>query len=381
MFCFMFLNLQAQGIQFEQSKWQEALEKAKTENKLLFVDAYAKWCGPCKKMAKYEFVKEEVGDFYNTNFINLKLDMETPNGRTFDSKYSVSAFPTMFFLDGEGNIIRREKGGKNGDQLISMGEKALSLYDFSKDWKEKYDNGDRSYETVFNYIKALNKSKKSSLKISNEYLKSNNELTEEQYLMFLVEAASEADSKLFEELLNKKEKAIALVGEDKFNKRVEQACDCTVRKAVKYEFEILLDEALEKAQSSLTEGAKIYCLEARKKYALEMRIPEMYLQSVKSLGKEYQNDNPKIKKLVTEVMTGKVHTKEIDKVVVDLAKKYHKSEATPESTLLYVKALEEVDEFKKAVKVLEKSIDKLDEKDRKRKMLERMKENMEQKIS
>ena len=37
-----------EGIDFFQGSWSEALEKAKAEDKLIFVDAYAEWCGPVR---------------------------------------------------------------------------------------------------------------------------------------------------------------------------------------------------------------------------------------------------------------------------------------------------------------------------------------------
>ena len=57
------------GIQFFTGTWDEALEKAKEENKLIFLDAYASWCGPCKRMSKSVFTDEKVGEFFNANFI------------------------------------------------------------------------------------------------------------------------------------------------------------------------------------------------------------------------------------------------------------------------------------------------------------------------
>ena len=42
----------AQGINFEKSSFETLLAKAKKEKKLVFVDAYAVWCGPCKLMDK-----------------------------------------------------------------------------------------------------------------------------------------------------------------------------------------------------------------------------------------------------------------------------------------------------------------------------------------
>ena len=67
---------QSQGIHFFQGTWSEAVNKAAKENKMIFIDFYTQWCGPCFNMAKDVFTKSEVGHFYNQNFINVKIDAE-----------------------------------------------------------------------------------------------------------------------------------------------------------------------------------------------------------------------------------------------------------------------------------------------------------------
>jgi thiol:disulfide interchange protein len=43
----------SKGINFENNlSWEQVKEKAKAENKYIFVDCYATWCGPCKAMDK-----------------------------------------------------------------------------------------------------------------------------------------------------------------------------------------------------------------------------------------------------------------------------------------------------------------------------------------
>lgn len=49
---FYFVGLNAQGVIFEKGTWKEVLEKANRENKIIFVDIYTSWCGPCKNVAK-----------------------------------------------------------------------------------------------------------------------------------------------------------------------------------------------------------------------------------------------------------------------------------------------------------------------------------------
>lgn len=56
------------GIQFYRGSWEEALALAKSENKLIFLDVYATWCGPCKKLKKYVFSSEKAGNYFNSKF-------------------------------------------------------------------------------------------------------------------------------------------------------------------------------------------------------------------------------------------------------------------------------------------------------------------------
>ena len=71
------------------------------------------------------FTVEEVGDFFNANFVNLKMDMETEEGRMLNKTYQVAVYPTLFVLDADGEIILREKGYRDARGLLQVGRKAL----------------------------------------------------------------------------------------------------------------------------------------------------------------------------------------------------------------------------------------------------------------
>jgi thiol-disulfide isomerase/thioredoxin len=110
------------GIQFVELPWAKVLEKAKKEKKPIFFDAYASWCGPCKAMQKRVFTQPAVAEYFNKNFINYKQDMEIGEGPMLATKYPLEAYPTLFFIDEKGKIIRTEVGGRNADDLIALGK-------------------------------------------------------------------------------------------------------------------------------------------------------------------------------------------------------------------------------------------------------------------
>ena len=114
------------GISFFEGSWQDALKKAKEEDKLIFLDAYASWCGPCKLMAKKTFTDEEVGDFFNDKFINFKMDMEkNEEGPRLSKKFQLNAYPSLFFVDGNEEIVHKGLGYLQPDQLMALGEEAV----------------------------------------------------------------------------------------------------------------------------------------------------------------------------------------------------------------------------------------------------------------
>lgn len=106
------------GIKFETLSFDEAIQKAKKENKLIFLDAYAAWCGPCKMMDRTTFKDEKVGDVFNKNFINIKIDMEKGEGPTVAKKYQVRAYPTMMLINAEGKVEKRILGAVRNTQLL-----------------------------------------------------------------------------------------------------------------------------------------------------------------------------------------------------------------------------------------------------------------------
>ena len=245
----------AQGIEFFHGSWEEALELANQEDKIIFVDAYTTWCGPCKRMAKLVFTDESVGQFYNRNFVCLKIDMEKEDGLAFQRKYPVSAYPTLYYIAGDGKVVHVTKGGRQAEQFIDLGKTAISKNDRSGDYTEAYEKGDRDPKLVYNYIKALNKAGKPTLKIANDYINSQKDLTTEHNLKFILEATTEADSRIFSLLTEYQAKIEAVTSKEAVRAKIERACEKTAHKAIEFQTESLLTEAKEKMTKHYPEKA------------------------------------------------------------------------------------------------------------------------------
>lgn len=264
LFCF---QAGATGIEFFKGTWEEALELAEREDKLIFVDAYASWCGPCKRMSREVFPEEKVGEFYNENFISLKLDMEKDaEGIKFRKKYPVSAFPTLYYVDYDGKVVLKVKGAQTASKFVEVGQKALGMVDRSADYAKAYENGDRDAELVYNYIKALNKAGKSSQKIANDYLKDQANLNTPENLKILLEATVLSDSRIFDLLIKNRAAVEGATSKEIVQAQILKACENTVDRAIEFKSPELLEEAKSKLKANYPERAEAFGLEAEMDY-------------------------------------------------------------------------------------------------------------------
>ncbi|MBV6643461.1 MAG: DUF255 domain-containing protein [Cyclobacteriaceae bacterium] len=156
---FMLIGYQADaqkgGMQFQDLEWSEALKKAKSENKLIFLNGMAQWSQPCKLMDEYTFSDTEVGEYYNKNFINLSIDMEAFPGSELAERYQVYLYPTLLFINGDGVVVHRGCGAMESAALIDLGQRALDPETRLAGLQKKYDEGNRDSEFLANMSATL----------------------------------------------------------------------------------------------------------------------------------------------------------------------------------------------------------------------------------
>lgn len=119
----------AQGLNWDKSSWQEILAKAQASDKVIFLDVYTSWCGPCIKMDKDVFPDEAVSEYYNETFITVKVNAEdNAEGTLIAKQYEVKAYPTLIYVDKNGAEISKFVGLKNKYELLNLGEETIELY-------------------------------------------------------------------------------------------------------------------------------------------------------------------------------------------------------------------------------------------------------------
>lgn len=354
---FTILHLGAQGIEFFHGTWNEALEEANKQGKPIFVDAYAEWCGPCKRMAATTFKDNEVGEFFNKNFINVKMDAEKGEGVTFRKKYPISAYPTLFFIDGKGEIIHQAVGGQDVKGLLKLGELALGKVDYSRDFAAEYEKGNREPELIFNYVQALNKSNKPSLAISNEYLRTQKDLTTEFNLKFIHEAAVEADSRIFGLLVKYKKEIGMQVGLQALRDRIQYACENTAKKAVEFQSAELLEEAKSKMREHYPERATAFAAKADMDFYKAMQDAKNFGKACSEYAKSVANGNPKDLNKLAEEIQGSFGK---DETCMKMAEKYAKEAAEKggnfEYYLTYAEILHQNGKKKQAIEAANKAL-------------------------
>lgn len=232
------MNVAAQNrsIDFEQTKeWKKIVKKAKKEKKLIFVDCYTSWCGPCKLLARDVFTNDEVADFFNANFVNAKFDMEKDaDGKILRKQFDVKFFPTLVFVDpASGEIVHRMVGAGRPEWLIAGGKLAMEPDNNLRSLTKRYAAGERDVELLRNYMSALYAAyaRDEAARIACEYLDPmplDSLLTPENW--YLIERyVRDPLCPLLKRVMADRKKFYTAIGQEKVDKKLEKSINAAVK--------------------------------------------------------------------------------------------------------------------------------------------------------
>ncbi|MGJ1265746.1 thioredoxin fold domain-containing protein [Sphingobacterium spiritivorum] len=225
---------QESGIKFEHGlSWNQIKEKAKKENKHIFVDCFTTWCGPCKYMANTVFPQPKVGDFFNSNFINAKIQMDQTKDDSedikawyaeasrFEKDYNVRAYPTFLIFDPNGTLVHRIVGGGEADQFIAKAKEGLDpstqYHTLLSKFEAKPDDVQIARKLAVAAENAYDQETLKRARIAIINSMSEQELFQKENADILLKSATTPDSKSYQLIKNNIAKIDAVLGQGSAN--------------------------------------------------------------------------------------------------------------------------------------------------------------------
>ena len=136
--------------EFRSMTCDEAVAAARAEGKMVFMDFYTDWCGPCKIMMRDVFPQKSVGDYMNARFVCIKVNAEK-EGKDLARLYNVKAYPTFVVIDTDKEVVLTKVGMAQADDFVAEIDRMLDPDKSPERMKERYDGGERTPGLVAAY--------------------------------------------------------------------------------------------------------------------------------------------------------------------------------------------------------------------------------------
>lgn len=247
------------GVAFFIGNWQKVTKDFVDLELPIFVFVYANYKSDCQKMQRNVFEQKAVGEFFNRNFLSVKINLQTEDGFKFNNDYSLRDYPSYLFFHPNGELVYQSSGHMDAESFLALSSKALSLcqtkakilkvavshegemefnvadkYDnlYKKliESNVKYGNGYYNPDFLYEYAYLLKKFNVPYQHVANQYLDvlPKNELSSTKNVAFVCDFADNIQSAAFNLLIKNLNYYSVIADEELVNKRIKEAVKMSV---------------------------------------------------------------------------------------------------------------------------------------------------------
>ena len=243
-------NLQLQSqIRFTEingsQDWELLKTQAKSEGKLIFLDIYATWCGPCKYLEANVYTDKVLGDIYNKYYLSAKIDGETEFGSKLATAYELEAYPSMYFLSPDETMLSTIVGVKEAVPLGEIGKVVSEQRDKLAQWSAITDFSQFKKQELIDMHKLFSsaglESKASVIGGHIVPYLSEAEIFAPEYKSMVLSAPAGMDDKVFKALAGNREKAISWFGQEAFDEYLSEVFQVSLTEAIEAEDKAKVD--------------------------------------------------------------------------------------------------------------------------------------------
>jgi len=237
-------------------------------------------------MARDVFTDAKVAEFYNDKFVNVQVDMEKGEGIDLAKKYEVRAYPTLLFIDGNGEIVHRAVGYHTSDDFMALGATALDPSKRLSALDKRYESGDRDPEFLYEYTFARYDAHDGSHgPIAEAYLATQDDWSKEENLGFIMTFTDNTETKLFDYLVENRQ-----AFEDNFGKEMTMNKIRSLLYGKAYDQEISNEELLAEVDALIIKAFPEEAAELKSDYRIFVhRIRGNQEDFVDAVIKHYNN--------------------------------------------------------------------------------------------
>lgn len=369
------------GMEFFHGTWQEVLDASKKERKLIFVDAYTTWCGPCKMMSRNTFTDASVGQLYNKNFVNYKFDMEKGEGPAFARKYGITAYPTLFYINFKGEVVHKVVGYRAPDKFLKEAEVALRPENLAAYGDMKFKAGDLEGEKLLAYAVKMKADGGDYQKAAREYFgsRSKKQMLSRSGWEAIKQLTYDVNSPEFQLVLKKRKKYIKQVGNGQVEAKIADVFKKNALKAGITGDEASYRSLVEMAAKAKDKGKTASRIKIT--YAESQKNWDLYARSVVEFFDKFSSTQVSELRHMSKIFLDHVDNKEQLETALKLARQATSLKNSYENNDLYARLLFKADKYREAYQLANKAISIAQEKGDEFEMTEELLKEIRKKLN